>query len=97
MQLTAAGRRTRIGDDERLKKKIHEIVFFVHERERFLALAQNNDERLLVVDMHGEVKLELANAHGTEFTLPEVIGYYTQCDHGQVGMVCCYHFPRLHF
>jgi hypothetical protein len=45
----SSARRTRIGDDERLKSNIHGIVFFVHKGVKYLAVAQNTEERVLVL------------------------------------------------
>lgn len=64
-------------------------MFFVHKGEKFLAVAQNNDERVLVVGLNGEVKQELAKPDGTEFAFAEANDYYKQYAPGQKGKVCC--------
>jgi hypothetical protein len=79
--------RTRIGDDERLKGNIHGIVFFVHGGEKYLAVAQNSDERVLILQLNGVVKQELAKPAGTEFAFQEVNDYYKQYGEGEKGKV----------
>eukprot|EP00037_Helgoeca_nana_P021541 m.217402 g.217402 ORF g.217402 m.217402 type:complete len:352 (+) comp25683_c2_seq2:35-1090(+) len=78
---------TRIGDDERLKGNIHGIVFFVHGGEKYLAVAQNSDERVLILQLNGVVKQELAKPAGTEFAFQEANDYYKQYGEGEKGKI----------
>ncbi|MEM7374378.1 MAG: hypothetical protein AAF587_37635 [Bacteroidota bacterium] len=58
---------TRIGTDERLKDNIHGIVFFVHNGNKHLAVAQEG-KRVLVLDLAGNIVSEMLKPTGNEFS-----------------------------
>ena len=57
---------TRFGTDERLKGNIHGIVVFKHEGETAIAVAQNEDARVLIIGLDGTVQQELSMPKGGE-------------------------------
>lgn len=66
------------GDDERLKSNIHGVCVFKHGHETRLALAQNEAQRILIVDLDGSVQQELNQPKGGEFIdCPAANGYYS--------------------
>jgi len=68
---------TKLGSDPRLKSNIHGLVVFAHNGVTQLALAQNEDERVLIVDLDGVVKQELRRPNGGEFSCGEANAYYS--------------------
>lgn len=58
---------TKIGTDERLKDNIHGIVFFVHNGNKHLAVAQEG-KRVLVLDLEGNIISEMLKPTGNEFS-----------------------------
>ena len=47
---------TRLGSDPRLKANIHGIVVFKHNGETLIAVAQNENARVLIIGLDGTVK-----------------------------------------
>jgi len=70
---------TRFGDDPRLKGNIHGIVVFEHVDGRTLiAVAQNDDQRVLIIDPNnGDVLQQLSSPRGGEFNFAEANKYYS--------------------
>ena len=68
---------TRLGTDSRLKANIHGLVVFKHGAVKRLALAQNDAQRVLIVDLEGTVLQELGPPVGGEFSFDEANGYYS--------------------
>ena len=68
---------TRLGTDSRLKANIHGLVVFKHGAVKRLALAQNDAQRVLIVDLEGNVLQELGPPVGGEFSFDEANGYYS--------------------
>lgn len=66
---------TRIGTDERLKDNIHGIVFFVHNGEKHLAVAQEG-KRVLVLDLQGNIISEILKPTGKEFDFAEANEFF---------------------
>lgn len=69
---------TLLGNDPRLKANIHGLTVFKHDGETLIAMAQNNDERVLICDLNGKVLQALATPKGGEFTFGEANVYYSQ-------------------
>jgi hypothetical protein len=67
---------TRIGDDGRLKGNIHGIVVFKHKGQTLIALAQQGDQRVLVVDLAGKVLQDIRKPTGSEFTFEAANAFY---------------------
>lgn len=67
---------TKIGSDKRLAGNIHGIVFFKHDGQKYLAVAQNNNRRVLVMDLTGKVVQELGSPKGGEFNFDKANTYY---------------------
>ena len=67
---------TKLGDDPRLKWNVHSIVVFKHKGEKLIALANNNNQRVLIVDLQGNVKQEMAPPKGGEFNFEPANNYY---------------------
>jgi hypothetical protein len=67
----------RIGTDERLKANIHGLCVFKHNGETTIALAQNENGRVLIVSLDGTVKQELGMPKGGEFNFDEANAYYS--------------------
>ena len=57
----------RLGSDERLKGNIHGIVVYKHKGTTYIAVAQNNDSRVLVLGLDGSVLQQLDIPTGGEF------------------------------
>ena len=79
---------TRLGTDERLRGNIHGIVVFEHKGQTNIAVAQNEDQRVLIIGLDGEVKQQLSAPVGGEFDFGEANVYYSerpikQCPWGQ--------------
>lgn len=68
---------TTVGNDPRLKDNIHGIVVFNHKGQTRVALAQNEHERVLIVDTDGQVVQELGQPKGGEFSYDEANAYYS--------------------
>lgn len=66
-----------IGSDARLKDNIHGMVVFNHKGATRIALAQNEHERVLIVDVDGHVVQELSKPQGGEFEFDEANAYYS--------------------
>merc|ERR1712086_186650 len=73
-----------LGDDERLKGNIHGIVVFKHENETMIAVAQNDDQRVLVVSLDGTVRQQLNMPQGGEFKCDAANHYYSNRQTKQV-------------
>ena len=69
---------TLIGSDPRLKGNIHGIVVFKHKGKPKIALAQNDDQRVLIVSMDGNVEQQLDAPKGGEFNFDEANAYYSE-------------------
>ena len=67
-----------IGTDPRLKGNIHGIVVFKHKGVSKIALAQNDDQRVLIVSMDGNVEQQLDAPKGGEFNFDEANAYYSE-------------------
>ena len=67
---------TKIGDDPRLAWNVHGIVVFKHNGQKLIALANNNNQRVLIVDLDGNVKQEMAPPKGDEFNFDAANNYY---------------------
>ena len=67
----------RLGVDERLKGNIHGLVCFKHGGETLLALAQNDDSRVLICGLDGRVRQQLSQPKGGEFDFGEANAYYS--------------------
>lgn len=76
---------TRLGTDDRLKKNIHGLVVFKHKSETLIAAALNQEQLVLILTLHGEVKQVLETPTGNEFDFAEANQYYT--DHRAIKMV----------
>jgi hypothetical protein len=72
---------TSLGTDERLKGNIHGIVVFKHDGETQIAVAQNDDQRVLIIGIDGTVKQQLDKPQGGEFAFNEANGYYSARRH----------------
>ncbi|RMG20618.1 MAG: hypothetical protein D6730_19605 [Bacteroidetes bacterium] len=70
---------TRIGTDERLKDNIHGIVFFVHNGEKRLAVAQEG-KRVMVLDLQGNVLSEINKPTGKEFNFAPANEFFASED-----------------
>jgi hypothetical protein len=68
---------TKLGTDERLKGNCHGIVVFTHNGETNIAVAQNEQNRILIVGLDGTVKQELGSPKGGEFTFDQANAYYS--------------------
>ncbi|MDX1565619.1 MAG: hypothetical protein R3236_09450, partial [Phycisphaeraceae bacterium] len=66
----------KLGDDKRLKDNIHGIVFFKHNGEKRIAVAQNGAQKVLIVDLSGKVLQELGKPTGDEFKDQKINNYY---------------------
>lgn len=51
---------------------------FKHDGETSIAIAQNEDERVLIVSLDGEVKQQLDMPKGGEFNFAEANAYYSE-------------------
>ena len=60
-----------VGTDARLRGNIHGICVFEHEGTTQIAVAQNDDARVLVIALDGVVKQELNMPKGGEFNFDE--------------------------
>jgi len=67
-----------LGDDPRLKGNIHGIVVFKHNGVTSIAVAQNNESRVLIIDLKGNVKQQLDAPKGGEFNFGEANAYYSE-------------------
>jgi hypothetical protein len=67
-----------LGSDERLKANIHGIVVFEHGGVTSIAIAQNEDQRVLIVGLDGAVKQQLDMPKGGEFNFAEANAYYSK-------------------
>eukprot|EP00943_MAST-04B_sp_MAST-4B-sp1_P009419 g9419.t1 len=67
-----------IGTDSRLKSNIHGIVVFKHKGETNIALAQNDDQRVLIVSLKGDILQQLDSPKGGEFNFDEANAYYSE-------------------
>lgn len=81
---------TRVGNDPRLKGNVHGLVVFKHNDQTLIALAQNEDARILIVGLDGTVLQDLPQPKGGEFDFPEANHYYSkrpikQCPWGSPG------------
>ena len=68
---------TLVGSDKRLKANIHGLVVFAHKGETFIAVAQNEQARVLILSLDGTVLQELGQPEGGEFNFDEANGYYS--------------------
>merc|ERR1711934_322880 len=69
---------TRIGTDERLKGNIHGIVVFKHDDgETSIAVAQNEEQRVLIIGLDGTINQQLDMPKGGEFSFDEANYYYS--------------------
>ena len=68
---------SKLGSDERLKGNIHGIVVFKHKGETYIAVAQNEDSRVLVVGLDGTVLQQLDIPTGGEFNFDAANGACT--------------------
>ena len=64
-----------VGTDARLKGNIHGICVFEHEGTTQIAVAQNDDARVLVIALDGVVRQELNMPKGGEFNFDEANMY----------------------
>jgi len=69
---------TKVGADPRLKCNIHGIVCFKHNGITQIAVAQNDDQRVLIMDLDGNVQQELVKPQGGEFAFGEANAYYSE-------------------
>mmetsp|Transcript_15024 Transcript_15024/g.44638 ORF Transcript_15024/g.44638 Transcript_15024/m.44638 type:complete len:448 (-) Transcript_15024:173-1516(-) len=67
----------KIGSDPRLQDNCHGIVVFKHKGATQIAVAQNEHQRILIVDLDGKVKQELPKPKGGEFEYDEANWYYS--------------------
>jgi hypothetical protein len=67
----------RVGNDDRLKANIHGLCVFKHKGTTNIALAQNEDARILIVALDGTIKQELPQPEGGEFNFDEANAYYS--------------------
>jgi len=67
----------KLGEDPRLKENIHGLVLFAHKGNKYIALAQNKKERVLVVDLKGDVVGEIYSPVGDEFDFEPANDYYS--------------------
>jgi hypothetical protein len=74
---------TKIGTDERLKGNCHGIVVFTHNGETNIAVAQNEQARVLIIGLDGTVKHQLDAPKGGEFDFDEANAYYSQAPRQQ--------------
>ena len=63
---------------------MHGIVFFVHDGQKRVALANNQAKRILIVDLQGKVLQELPSPKGGEFNFDIANDYYTKNKNGFV-------------
>ena len=66
-----------LGADPRLRANVHGLVCFQHGEVTRLALAQNEDERVLIVGLDGTVHQQLDAPRGGEFAFAEANAYYS--------------------
>jgi hypothetical protein len=75
----------RIGSDDRLKGNVHGLCVFKNRAgESRLALAQNEDGRVLIVGTDGTVHQELVQPRGGEFDFAQANAYYSHTPSLQV-------------
>ncbi len=67
---------TKLGDDKRLAGNIHGIVFFKHNGQKLIAVAQNGAQKVLITDLQGKVLHELGSPKGGEFNFEAANSYY---------------------
>jgi hypothetical protein len=68
---------TVLGDDPRLKDNIHGIVVFKHGGQSWIAVAQNDSQRVLIIGLDGSIKQQLSKPTGGEFEFDEANAYYS--------------------
>ena len=66
----------KLGTDDKLKGNVHGIVFFVHKGKKYIALAQQGNQRVLITDLNGNIVDELLPPKGTEFGFKPANDYY---------------------
>jgi len=72
---------TKLGHDKRLEDNCHGLVVFKHQGNTMVAIAQNDAERVLIVDLQGNVQQTLCSPRGGEFNFGEANGYYSEKRH----------------
>ena len=70
---------TKMGTDKHLLDNIHGIVFFVHNGEKRLAVAQEG-KRVLVLDLEGNVISKILKPTGNEFDFDEANSFFSSED-----------------
>ena len=66
-----------LGNDPKLKSNVHGIVFFKHGGKKAIALAQNQSQKILIVDLEGKILQEISKPTGTEFANDAINKYYS--------------------
>ena len=81
---------TKIGGDKRLEDNIHGIVVFKEESTGLtqIAVAQNNAQRVLILNLDGSVKQELNTPRGGEFDCDDPNLYYSENRHKSGHFAC---------
>ena len=68
---------SKIGDDARFKKNIHGITVFKHKGKTLIALAQQGEQQILVLEPDGKVLQAIKRPVGTEFNFAPANTYYS--------------------
>eukprot|EP00041_Stephanoeca_diplocostata_P027916 m.779164 g.779164 ORF g.779164 m.779164 type:complete len:490 (+) comp23278_c0_seq1:16-1485(+) len=68
---------TKLGSDPRLADNMHGIVVFKHKGKTAIAVAQNEHQRILILDLKGNVLQQLDSPKGGEFDFDEANAYYS--------------------
>ena len=67
----------KIGSDAVLAENVHGIVFFKHNGQKFLALAQNGKQQVVITDIDGNVKQILGKPTGDDFEFAAAKEWYS--------------------
>lgn len=80
---------TKVGTDSRLKDNIHGIDVFEHKGQTLIAVAQNNNQRVLILGLDGTVKQEINKPKGGEFNSVEANAYYSANRYADGNIFAC--------
>jgi len=68
---------TKLGDDPKLEGNVHGLAFFIHKGKKYIALAQQGDQRILIVELNGNIVQEIKIPKGTEFNFKPANDFYS--------------------
>jgi hypothetical protein len=66
----------KVGDDPRLKGNVHGLAVYKHKGKTQIALAMNNNQKVLIVDTAGNILQDLPKPNGSEFNFEPANAYY---------------------